>query len=207
MKRIKLMQKHGLFVVLFTLAITNIILLLFISQKKTNENPEKDYSEVKARLLVEMSKLKDENNVINSNSIIIDQDFNEVTLSSLLKKHPVLFLKISKIYCNSCIELNIKLLNSFYNAHNIKEGNVIILYEKANFRDVKLLSRSLNNKIPIYQINDNNFQLEMDKLNVPYFYLMDMDCKPRLIHVNSKTFPDFTNKYLNYIHNEFLLNN
>jgi hypothetical protein len=193
------MRINVLYIIIGVLVIVNLYLLMSSTELNTKNYPD-DGDNLKVGQLIEISRTIDEINTVNKNCIIIDKNGNELKISDLITTTS-LILKISKLNCNTCTSQNIDLLQKFCDKHNFSEDKVIIIYQDSNIRDVVLLQRSLKNKIPIYRIKEtNDLQLDIDKLNIPYFFLLDSNFQPNLIHVTNKQFPEFTEKYFEIIY-------
>ncbi len=198
------MKINTLHIIIIALIVVNIFLLYRLFNRD-NDKPKDNYANVKVERLIEISRIADEINMINKDCVLIDKDSHEVFISDLLTTNPLLILKISKLNCNTCTNQDVEILERFLNKYTIKEGKIVILYQDSNIRDVTLLSRSLNNRVPIYRIKEkDSLQLQIDELNIPYFFVLDSSFAPKLIHVTNKLFPDFTNEYLEIVYNKIL---
>ncbi|MFW6275281.1 MAG: hypothetical protein ACOC2M_01450 [bacterium] len=192
---------------IFYIVIIILILLdAFLLYKLTSKNNSglKDNTNAKVEKLIEISRIADELNFVNRDCILIGKDSKEMPLSQLTLSNPLLVLKISKLNCHSCTDQNIELIKTFLQKYKISKKKIAVFYEDSNIRDLKLLNKSLNNKIMVYRIKEkNSLQLQIDKLNIPYFFVLDSSFAPQLIHVTNKSFSDFTNEYLEIVYNNF----
>lgn len=198
-------MKNILFYLIITvLVIFNLFLIIKLSISNTEGTNDINYNE-NAEQLIENSRIKDELGSINKNCIVVDDNGNELRISDLITSTTLIF-KISKLNCSSCINQNIEILNKILGKYNFKKGDIIVLYQDCNIRDQVLLKRLFEIEIPIYRIPSSieDLQLEIDELNVPFFFLVDSCFQPNLIHVLDRQTPQITERYIEILfENEF----
>lgn len=193
-------------VIIVILLLLDIFLLNYLINYRSNTNGEDPGEKgMKSEQLIGITSIKDEIKKINTNCILLDIDSQELRLTDLIKEGPILILKISKLNCQTCVDENIKHLKSLFRKHNVAKGKIVILYQESNTRDLSMLRRSINAEISIYQIkSQDKLTLNMDELNVPYFFILDANYLPRIIHVSNRVFPDSTMEYLEIVYEKFL---
>lgn len=202
------MKINILLIVILTLLLIDVFLLYKLINPAQVVPPNNSVEELKTKYSIELASAKDEIKLINKDCVLIDANSAPIILSELLSNQSLMILKISKLNCNSCVDYSVNLIKSFLEENAIKFGKVIILYENSNIRDQILLQKSLGTKISLYQIaHQDSLNLVMDQFNIPYFFILDSDYIPKIIHVADKRFPNFTKKYFEIVYNNFLNRN
>jgi hypothetical protein len=101
-------------------------------------------------------------------------DFNEDTLSiESLFSHPVLIFRYSALQCNSCIDLEKSLIDSLFKQNSQIEPYISYFVFYSNRREYIADIRESKNNIPYFQVPDNSLGLQIDKYNMPYYFVLN----------------------------------
>ena len=117
----------------------------------------------------------------------------ELSLSALIKKKPLLIYRYANMECQPCFENELKELHGvFINSSEM----VVILTSYRSMRDFYIFERKNKMNIPVYYIDDGSFNWSVEVLQKPYFFILHSDMKISNIYVPNKDFPELNRQYL-----------
>ncbi len=168
----------------FTFLISAIFILICISsivlslkyQKLIGESNynrlalSANHSLIKEKILSELrpSLIFDGVDLAKSDSVFSFEDSKMHTLQDLVYSDNALILRISQNDCKSCVDSTLSALSNFYS--EFEEGELVILTDKKNIRDIVVFSRFHKIQTNIYYI-EHEF-LERISVSTPYFFLL-----------------------------------
>jgi peroxiredoxin len=117
----------------------------------------------------------------------------ELHLSALMKKRPLLIYRYANITCQPCFENELEELRGVF--AYFPEA-VVILTSYRIKKGVYIFETQNNMNIPIYYMDDDSFNWAVEDLDKPYFFILHTDMKISNIYVPNKDFPEFDKQYL-----------
>lgn len=196
-------MKHLYVFSIYTVLIgINIMLLSFyFHERQNNALPVEKFN----KLHLEYNNLKnnyflqlnDNLSFINPNKKIIDIFGDTLSLKDIMFHKPKLVFSFSTFACSSCVESAIERLE------NIETGvgceNIILLTNYESVRDLVVFYKRTKLNYPIYRINDEFFNLGVDKIHLPYFFVLKDDFRIQDIYIVDQINLNVTKKYLEII--------
>jgi hypothetical protein len=135
---------------------------------------------------------------------LINEENKEIKIGSIIGDKNILIYKISQNNCSSCAESELYPLDTLY-SRNPQQNQVILLAENYNYRKLKVLKNINKFKYPVYIIKYPDFFrfLAVEKLNLPYFFVLDSTLEAKMIFIPNKLLPDVSKRYYEQILNIF----
>ena len=131
--------------------------------------------------------------LVATNILCIEGDKYNHLLSDIVKQRPVLIYRFSENSCNPCYIEELDYLQS-------------ILTEKCNYihllcsykypRDLLVLRKSNNIKLPACLIPFDSFEWIAEESNKPYYFVLHPNMKISHIYVPDTDFPELNKQYL-----------
>lgn len=109
---------------------------------------------------------------------------------------PVLCLRIADMNCSVCIDRE---LNHVLSAVNEKNLKILLIGSFINKKNFKIFSLKCKNMISLYEVSHEDMNWEIDKLNVPYYFILYPDLKTSDFFIPEKSFPAITEQYFDGI--------
>lgn len=120
---------------------------------------------------------------------------NIIEFDNALNQAPVLVYRYTELNCQECIVFGMLKLK------DIKTDNVVLLSHYHDFYLFKTQSKALNgNEFSIYNVSDI---MELDTLNVPYYFLLHKNKIVSDVFIPDKMFPEITKNYLEIIKQKY----
>lgn len=129
-------------------------------------------------------QLQNEGVKIDKATYVEDEKGQKHLLKDLLKSGPKLVFRYSEVNCQTCVESEIVPLINFM----AENGNDKVIF-LTTYQDRKyLLDFKRFNKIKteIYNIPENGLGLPIEKLNIPYLFVIDANMQTNLIFIPEK---------------------
>jgi len=117
----------------------------------------------------------------------------ELYLSALIKKRPLLLCRYATMTCQTCFENELKELSDVFTDFS---EVVVILTSYHIKRDFNIFEVGDNMNIPVYYIDDDSFNWSVEDLHKPYFFILHSDMKVSNIYIPDKNFPELNKQYL-----------
>jgi hypothetical protein len=114
-------------------------------------------------------------------------------LSQMVKSKPLLIFRFSNNNCKICYSDALTALQT-----EMPEDSpdwVRILSSQLTERELLILKRTHNLKIPTYIISPQSLDWDVEKMNVPYFFVLHRDMKISNIFVPDKNYPEVSKQY------------
>lgn len=115
-----------------------------------------------------------------------------------------LILRYTDLNCHTCIEEQIKNLETYIDSIRIK--NIAVIVSSDNPIYLNSFKKINKIKFPIYNISKEQNKYFED-IGLPYFFILTLKGKMTNTFVPYKEMPEFTNNYLHSIYNQYFLNN
>ncbi|MDP3446417.1 MAG: hypothetical protein Q8T08_26465, partial [Ignavibacteria bacterium] len=112
---------------------------------------------------------------------------------------PKLVFRYSELNCNICVDSQMDFIKEFLNKYGYDNFIMISSYKyKKNILLFKMLN-NINNEIYNVEVLDSS----LDRLNIPYYFILDEICQPIMFHFPDKIFPEDTKEYFKSIENQY----
>lgn len=145
---------------------------------------------------------------ISDSAMVYDFNNDRIKLKELVKGKKLVF-KFSKNNCSSCIEAEVNLLNEISSSMN--PDPVLIIAQDYTMKELKFLKKRYNFKQTIYGADPSFSKLEIEKLNFPYYFVLDDALNSTMIFFPNTKLPflseDYVKQSLYYVHAQVKLTN
>lgn len=205
------MKKNITYYGLVFLLLINIFLVSLIFMKnrdisllniKISEFEATDkYTSLKIEHCLKVVKLMQKANQISlpPELTLQNENGNNVHLSNLVGKKPKLVFRYTQLNCNICIDSQMGFIKEFVNKYGYDKLIMISNYKyKKNIYQFKTLN-NINNEIFNVEILDS----ALDRLNIPYYFILNKVCQPTIFHFPDKNFPENTKEYFKSIEDQY----
>lgn len=148
-----------------------------------------------------LNQFKSEHRKLNSQIKIWDSR-EKLLLSDMLvnRSKPIFIFRYSELQCQDCINAQIVVLKEFVN--KVGSENVMILANYQYDKNLYLFKRMNQiEDINVYQVDSLN--LDVEKLNVPYVFVLHNDMRTQFVFIPDKDFPELYIEYYNTIEDLF----
>jgi len=122
---------------------------------------------------------------------IVEPD--SIPLASLSGNKNLLVLRYTDIHCNTCVDVEVESLQKVFEG---KLEHVVILCSynsEINFIAFRRLNRL---KLQAYRIPHDAFDWVPEKIDKPYYFMVNADNKASNFYVPSRSYPNLTSNYL-----------
>lgn len=149
-----------------------------------------------------LNNIHSESAIVSERLLIEELESKEVfTPKILTNSGPVLVLRISQNTCQVCIEQELKRMNEM--SVPLIHNRFIILASYDNLRDLKLFQKENQINYPIYKIISDSLSIPLEKLSIPYFFVLDNSLKATNLFYPLMSTPDLTDKYFAILNEKF----
>lgn len=196
-----------LYIIIVTLIVLDLLLILkhrnLISNYKENEQEVNkhisiiyDQSNELRSMIVNI--LHSESTIIDENIILedVNSGLNE-TIKQIAASGPILFIRISQNSCHVCIERELQYLAKMNPA--LKESSVYILASYESLGDLRIFIKENNISFPVFRLNDDSLAIPLEKLTVPYFFVLDDPHRVANVFYPVMSCPELTEKYFSIL--------
>ena len=133
---------------------------------------------------------------LNSNMELENEKGSKMLLSQLSEQKQKLVFKFSYLNCNVCVDSGLVYIKKF--AMKYGQNSVLVISSRGTPRTTAHLKS--NFKIEnIFNSEDSSFE----KLDFPYFFILDRNFHAKNIFIPNKYFPELTNEYIETIDSLF----
>lgn len=178
-----------------TIIILCVIILLTVGLFLLNRSHPNDEQAYNERELYQMGK--DVNEHLTGRQVAdvncADSIGNIVKLSDLIANKSVLIYHYSELHCSSCYESFLRFLGNNVHDNNLP---IIILGSYLSFRHFSVYIKRNVYMLPIYRVEHNPFQWELDNMNVPYCFVLNPDMTSSYFYIPRDEFPETNKLYL-----------
>lgn len=143
--------------------------------------------------------LTDERMLIDSTLSVQKENKESVHMWNLFQNHPKLVFRYSELNCNVCVEKEVELLKKFIEEIGIQ--NMLMMTNGRSSSYNGQFKRMNQFDIEIYNVED--LGLKLDKINTPYYFVLDSDWKAKSVFVPSKSLPSQTRAYYDIIKDKY----
>jgi len=125
--------------------------------------------------------------------LCLKQKGNLVSLSQMVKKKPVLVYRFTHKNCAPCNEAEISNIQEIFK-DNLEPVNILCSYFSIDdFFTFKRMNRKITNS---YHITFEAFELELEKYNSPYYFVLHPDMKISHPYLPNNSYPELSKLYL-----------
>ena len=142
-------------------------------------------------------EIHDNYHQINPEMKISNSSEDTLLLKDIISENPKLFFYFSGLTCESCVEA--ELLRLKEKVKDIDSENIILLAAYENIRSLFLLCKANGANYLSYIIHEDSFELNDDKQQLPYYFIMMDDLWMKDFFVIDQNAPEITDKYLKII--------
>lgn len=176
---------------------TKIIYTFFISLFSLASCKKKEYNIPKGMEntvnYINKQEQKSENNKIE-NIIVYDYYNNEIDLLKKINAKKNIFYYNDYLHCNTCVEKTFDLIKQ---NQSIKNKDLIILIKFASQFEFSTFKRINNLKgYEVYSLKNEELNLPVEKLDLPFFFVLNKDGMTNNYHAVIKEIPKLTIDYL-----------
>lgn len=139
--------------------------------------------------------LKNNGIQIKKNNLLKDINGVEFPLNKMLKSKKIVF-RYSELHCDACVDVQIKSLKKY--KEKIGSTNILILADYDNIKNLILFKRLNSIKLPVYKLSEK-LNIELEKQNVPYFFVLDTNFVAKDFFIPIKEIENYTDNYLEII--------
>ena len=135
---------------------------------------------------------------INIEQNVKDEQGNKISVAELLNGSHKIIFRYSELNCNLCIEEEIQILQKYIN--DIGFDNILFFSTYNSTRDLFLFKRinQLQN-YRIYNLKEEQLNIPIDRLNIPYVFLIDSSGNIVMLNIPEETKPEFSEQFYNVI--------
>jgi hypothetical protein len=189
-----------------TLTVTTL-LFLSLSLHFCNENTRKDNDKTYLNKQIAKLAVKELSFDLNKemtgtkapNTVCVSQRREEKHLSELVGGEPALIYRYTQQNCTPCYEDQIRLLQEIFR-DSPRSVKILSSYQNRDF----VRNRGL--EIPFYHIPFTAFDWQVERYNVPYYFVLYPNMKISNIYIPNEHEPELNRQYLEGI-KRFLLTN
>lgn len=194
---------------IITIFITVILFILIIMHKNKDinriliekENTEKHLNnEIKD--FYQRIKIENENNfsTIDKNIKLISAKGDTVRFSDVVNDKMFVF-RYSVLNCNACVYKEFENIRNTHFQNFTKKNKMMFVVYYQNVRDLVTTYRSSNLEIPFYILPNNNLGLQIERYQIPYYFLIDSTFQINNVFIPVRDKDSLTVSYLNSIKN------
>lgn len=134
--------------------------------------------------------------ILNLDCEVVDHKKSTKKISDVLNGNK-LILRYSQINCNTCVEEQLKILNTYKDSIGI--NNILLFADYRNINDLKKFYRINKTGIRVYKLDEQLNGIIKD-IGVPYFFVFEKESN-RIIstYIPQKNYSNITTLYLNSI--------
>lgn len=196
-----------LFAIIIISVVLNVVFIIFFKHQKNAYEHESTSLERRLETLESLNEnfrdmilnnIDSESSPINSDLILTNVITNTKTrIGKIAKNSPILILRFTEYSCHACIEQSFKIISNI--PQPFKQGKFIILASYENLRALLLFKRDNNISYPIYTIQKETLHVPLEKLNFPYFFILDKEHKATNIFYPLTSDPELTDDYFSIL--------
>jgi hypothetical protein len=135
-----------------------------------------------------------DNYPINPDIKLMPNQVDTIMLHNLVDNKNKMIVYYSNLHCSVCIDFQLNIIKEYLN--ELKKDNVIFVASYSNFREQLIDAKITALGCPIYYIGSNSFQLPIEELNEPFFFLIDKNMYAKHVFVPRKEMPELAKNYL-----------
>lgn len=192
-------MKKNIYICISVLNIIIAFIIGYFIQRVTFKNNTSGYENYGDLLIQIMDdqilSYKNESLYINSDGIITGENVKDIPISDLSISTNKLILRYSMSNCSDCINYVLDVIKN--NTHMLNNVDVIIWGNFQYARDAYVYKKINNIPYKVYHVKDSI--LPLDKLEIPYFFLLDKDNQVSHVFIPRKEIHQNTINYLNII--------
>ncbi len=113
--------------------------------------------------------LKSNGTPIDKELLIKNHEGEEFVLNNKITSKKLVF-RYGELHCDVCVDEQVKSLKKY--KEKIGSDNIIILADYNSIKNLILFKRLNSIELPIYRLSEK-FNLELEKKEVPYFFVID----------------------------------
>jgi len=118
---------------------------------------------------------------------------DEVKLSALVEKKPLLLYRYADINCNTCYEAELKALQEEFS----ESPNLVSVICSYRVDQEFIVFKKINKiRVPLFRIDPDAFSWDVENYLNPYYFVLHPDMKISHIYVPNKVFPELNKQYL-----------
>jgi len=153
------------------------------------------------KTLLIQSKLIHETNgtEISPGLNLYTEDGESISLKKVIGDCPKLVFRYSEIHCQNCVDNEIKRLKEFIK--ELDDANILIFASYDSFRNLGSFKRINQIKSHIYNLK--NLGIDIERSNIPYYFVLDYTMKVKDVFIPDKYLPESTNIYLDIIKEKY----
>jgi hypothetical protein len=209
------MKKNIVLILSGTLVILLFVTIyLVVSLKKTVKEKEEYiksnsdsqfYMNVNYKILEDQTiQYNNEATVISENIILEDEKGKKIPLKGIYKNKTILVLRYSELNCQECVNKQVKALKDF--AKEVGEDNILLIASYRERRNLYLFKRMNQIHFNVYNIKEDGLGMNLEKLSIPYFFVLDHNNIASLVFIPTKEFESLLKSYLSVIKNRYFKN-
>jgi hypothetical protein len=138
-----------------------------------------------------------EGSILDPNLTVESANSNPINLSTIIGNKKRIILRFSDRNCMSCIEAQLGLIS---NLKNTFEKEDILLLASADIkRNIIIKLKQFDIENPIYFTDYNIAGINLERYNVPYYFVTDTNLTMDLVFIPAKEIPTLSENYLSFI--------
>ena len=187
-------NRIALFFLLFIASITLLFYLL-------NREMEAKYNQHQWETLELENSFNKMNEELNKtlthttvqNIIIEDTLLQQLSLSDLVSRSPVLIFRFSELACTACYETEFLSLRNIF--PNTKQ-QIVFLSSYGEKRHFIMFKRSNQIEFPFFRIPQDAFDWALEDYGLPYYFVLHPDLTVSHIYIPDAVLPELNRQYL-----------
>ena len=139
--------------------------------------------------------------IISQQTKVFDEDKNEILLRDLIKGNNKIIFRYSQLGCMACVDKELKRIDNL--AKKIGYDKIIVLATYFSNRDLYSYKRVNDIKVEMYNIPIGSFHNDIEKLKIPYIFIVNKTLEIKSLFIPRKDIPQLTEEYYKYISSSF----
>ncbi len=129
---------------------------------------------------------------VKNNKLLFYND--TIFLSELCCNHTCLIFRFSLFNCSMCVNSVLEKIKDIF--PNYKDNTkIVFMYDSVNGR----ITENMFGKMPYMSLKEDILGIPMEKINIPYMFILDSTLVVKQFFVPEKSMPELTDTYLNII--------
>jgi len=193
------MRKNKLFIFFIIVVAIFVIALFIINTLISLQNKENSSHLILKQECTEKLKttLKDEFKPIEDVLIYSGNDTTKVQRLYDLIEEPCIIYRFSGKMCDECIKFGLrKLIETFPDFEQNTRILIICTDTNPRIKDSYFGKR-------LFSFKKSEFNLSIERLEIPYLFILDKDKRCKFLFIPDKSFPELTNTYLKTIQQKY----
>lgn len=148
--------------------------------------------------LYQKDKVENSNkhNYLDSKTRLINLEGDTVKLGDIIKGKKLIF-RYSVLDCNACVQKEFENIRDMKFDINIQKEKIVMIAYYQEIRDLIVTYKSLNLKVPIYILINNDLDLPIEKYNFPYYFIVGSNLHIYDVFIPNRDKKENTIQFLN----------